>query len=517
MGCLAVVLVPVLLIVAVGVWLGLRILAKPTISRNFIAEFNAQFDGVPESDKAWPLYKQAVLYKLENPWSVESQLDYDWPSYPGWSTWDRVKERLVELRPSLELTRQGTSKRVMGAPMSNIEDQDIVKARSKGWGKSFTLETPAENAPLWESSVAMLYGHLRRLMMDLGPDVFMALEEGDADRAVRDIEALLGLAVHGGEADTLLGLLIRLAMSDYASRVTMQALSLHADGFDAEQLARLQAAFETMGVTPAAEPGALTTLSAGLSLERDFMFDLMQRNFSDDGHGDGHVTLDGTVSAELLASTDIVGPEAFVLSASRKQLEDKHDELMSIIENALGQTGPAQRESMDQLRAAFAEMDASWMSRKRYAFLRSSFFAYRNTLRSAAASQTRRDSTIVAIALFRYRLAHGSFPAALEALTPEFIALVPNDPVDDKPLRYVLSSDGPTLYSLGADGDDDGGDNGGRTSREEYEVQPLPEAGTGDGDWVLFPRAIPEEPESLFGDDDEPVVPFDPPEEEPGG
>lgn len=70
-----------------------------------------------------------------------------------------------------------------------------------------------------------------------------------------------------------------------------------------------------------------------------------------------------------------------------------------------------------------------------------------------------RQIVIGAIALKRYQLRHGSFPAQLSDMVPEFVAAVPDDPMDGKPLRYRLNFDGTfILYSIGEDEKDDGGD-----------------------------------------------------------
>jgi hypothetical protein len=70
-----------------------------------------------------------------------------------------------------------------------------------------------------------------------------------------------------------------------------------------------------------------------------------------------------------------------------------------------------------------------------------------------------RQIVIGAIALKRYQLRHGRFPAQLSDMVPEFLAAVPDDPMDGKPLRYRLNSDATfVLYSIGEDEKDDGGD-----------------------------------------------------------
>ena len=64
----------------------------------------------------------------------------------------------------------------------------------------------------------------------------------------------------------------------------------------------------------------------------------------------------------------------------------------------------------------------------------------------------------VAIALERYRLAHGRYPDSLDALAPQFMEKIPHDIIDGQPLHYRLSDDGQfILYSVGWNETDDGG------------------------------------------------------------
>ncbi len=61
-------------------------------------------------------------------------------------------------------------------------------------------------------------------------------------------------------------------------------------------------------------------------------------------------------------------------------------------------------------------------------------------------------------ALERYRLAHGKYPATLDALAPQFIAKLPRDPIGGQPLHYRVTGDGQfILYSVGWNETDDGG------------------------------------------------------------
>jgi len=62
-----------------------------------------------------------------------------------------------------------------------------------------------------------------------------------------------------------------------------------------------------------------------------------------------------------------------------------------------------------------------------------------------------------ALAAERFRLAHGHWPDSLSTLVPEFLRAVPTDPFVGQPLRFRRVNQGLVIYSVGADGQDDGG------------------------------------------------------------
>lgn len=65
---------------------------------------------------------------------------------------------------------------------------------------------------------------------------------------------------------------------------------------------------------------------------------------------------------------------------------------------------------------------------------------------------------VAALAVERWRLAHGGqVPGSLAELVPGFLSVIPNDPFDDRPLRYKKQAKGYVIYSIGEDLTDDGG------------------------------------------------------------
>lgn len=91
------------------------------------------------------------------------------------------------------------------------------------------------------------------------------------------------------------------------------------------------------------------------------------------------------------------------------------------------------------------------------------------------------------IALERCRLARGMYPERLGELVPEFLAAVPDDPYSEHGFVYKRGDNpaakgGYTLYSVGDDGEDNGG------TRAEHEFDALTPAGKG-ADFVFMPPA----------------------------
>ena len=83
-----------------------------------------------------------------------------------------------------------------------------------------------------------------------------------------------------------------------------------------------------------------------------------------------------------------------------------------------------------------------------------------------------------AIALERYRLAHGMLPESLDTLAPQFIGQVPHDIINGQPLHYLRTSDSQfALYSVGWNETDDDGE-------VVLQKGSTPNVDINQGDWV---------------------------------
>ena len=61
------------------------------------------------------------------------------------------------------------------------------------------------------------------------------------------------------------------------------------------------------------------------------------------------------------------------------------------------------------------------------------------------------------ICLELYKREHGDWPKSLEAMVPQYLEEVPLDWFSGKPLGYVTTQDGPQIYSVGVNQQDDHG------------------------------------------------------------
>jgi hypothetical protein len=77
------------------------------------------------------------------------------------------------------------------------------------------------------------------------------------------------------------------------------------------------------------------------------------------------------------------------------------------------------------------------------------------------------DLARTALAIERSRLPTDELPTSLEELVPRYLAQVPIDPFDGRPIRYRRRQTGYLLYSVGTDGQDNDGREQDEVSRGE--------------------------------------------------
>ena len=89
---------------------------------------------------------------------------------------------------------------------------------------------------------------------------------------------------------------------------------------------------------------------------------------------------------------------------------------------------------------------------------------------SAGETKSRLVALKTALAIEHFRLANSNaLPASLDVLAPKYCSSPPRDPFDEQPLRYKKLARGYVVYSIGADGVDNGGVERGE-KKADYDV-----------------------------------------------
>ncbi|MDX2119364.1 MAG: hypothetical protein SFY96_14400 [Planctomycetota bacterium] len=444
-------------------------LDTPSINRNYSAEWNAAAMAVPEADRAAPLYIQANRAIAATPGLKDGErfmVERD-PNERGYS----VSKAFLEANPKLlELIRAATAKPKMGLIVSDADPLPdwAVGQFDDAANATRVSQKATENPPL----ITVLLPHLgpmRQMARFLAQDAAFALHEGDSARMVDNWAAMLRLARHASEDQTLIGQLVGVAVMFMVFDDVVRVMQSHPDLLDSDALRRVAHLLAAASLRE--QPGDLTL---NMSREHDMIEDTLQRVFTDNGRGDGRLAPRGLAAmGEYMvpgwakdanetfgvtsqnAAVGPAAPAAVVISASRRETSDAYRELLGAFD-AERRVPLWDRTARNQLADVSAKYD-NGVGRTRYFILGALWPAFGRMVEVERGVGMKRDVAVTCVALAGYRARHGAWPAALDELVPSYLPRVPLDPFDGKPLRYRLKDGKPLLYSIGADLEDNGG------------------------------------------------------------
>ncbi len=481
---------------------------EPTISVDYLAKLNAPARAVPESERAWPLYRAALL---ELGWDDEATRQrinelarYGWR--PGEPKWEQMVAFLDERTEVLARVRDAAKRPSLGYTVGfTVAREDARLFASHPGGVLDPVEHRADSES--HDLYAIILPHLqplRRMAELLAADARYALTLGDSKLMVERLTTMLRIASHTGESPTFISKFTAMSIRWMTVATLRSALIEAPDTLSRDMLREL--AHKLAAVDVRRE----FLMDEG---ERAWFGDLMQRIYTDNGNGDGRITPEGL---ETLRSLDqsiftilkpfdsfylsetlldgVLGPITIELVGSRREMLEQYESTMAKFEAALAR--PI-REHPEPTMKRFGEW--SLIERLRYDpmyTLLPDLDAVRRTVETFEGMQ---DGVLLGIALELYRRDHGDWPAALSALAPRYIPEVPVDRITGGPLRYSVVDGRPIVYSVGVDLDDDGGrlplDTAGKKvaplkavdwltdeQRQQRDPATLP-----DGDWAIWP------------------------------
>ncbi|HUA67704.1 MAG TPA: hypothetical protein VMA13_04075, partial [Candidatus Saccharimonadales bacterium] len=330
----------------------------------------------------------------------------------------------------------------------------------------------------WPDSSEMLMKYLpplKRSAQSLAAAAMCDLHNGDSASATTNICTLLAL-VQGEHSDrTLIAQLVRIAMTAIAADASWELLQ--STNVNDAELAKLQKNWERLEFIEPVEnsllmerAGAEVTIQkmrADAGEFRRYTTGMLGSSGSS-GAGGSSGWLDGledfwekmkfAYAASMWRSSWSYSDELRTLQSDQIVLET----LRAVETNRV--FNPAYTNMLNRLAViGITNEPDNWLLSKLdvpdYRRLFSEFSDSMSVVvRKTMAAEASKRIVITAIALKRYQLKHGNYPADLNSLVPEFLPAVPLDPVDGQPLRYRPNADGTfLLYSIGDDGVDDGG------------------------------------------------------------
>jgi hypothetical protein len=397
-------------------------------------------EGEPQSPEGLPPDRGVVLWRLEA-WQTRNSAT---------NTWEGFAREFASVREQLPAAR---------AALTNPVPR-LVLDYSQGFNTLLPHLAP-----------------IKAFCQTLRRATLLDLREGNLEAALENLltaKALLDLQRHEG---LIISQLVRSAIGAINLDAIWQALQ--AEGWTDAQLACLQAAWQ--------EPEFIAGMADGLRHERAvvawhftdrrlkhaellFVFE-MAAPFGDDSE---RLAPDIPLLEPLLAAFQRARRSVFVevwrFTWAAQDLAFHHRRLQQALDAAA-------RAVRERSAAGFLKPEASgqvaildWLAgpdlqelnfqdKLRHWFSLTSLAVTDNALRKAAEADCHAQLAVAAIALKRHHLRHGRWPDKLADLVPAFLPETPRDWMDGQPLRYRLNGDGSfTLYSVGWDGRDDGGD-----------------------------------------------------------
>ena len=274
--------------------------------------------------------------------------------------------------------------------------------------------------------------------------------QGDFHESVLDILTWYRFGQHFAAPKPLVEQLMGLEMKEEALRVAFFILkqSEPNDIF----LTQLQIGFKDLSERE--------KIPIDFTLERLFFRDVIQRNFSNDGTGNGRIPRaffdDRGKPDPILRYLGCPENDKDQIkrwrNLDRKQTERITDNVFSLLSFIKNFT-PAQLH-----RRSISLREYIQKSARDNVFVLSLTKTFERDYHYAYRLKAQKDALIVTAAIMRYRLAQGDLPDELEQLIrADYLDSLPLDPYSDAPFVYRKSVSDFLLYSLGRDFDDDGG------------------------------------------------------------
>ena len=429
---------------------------------------------------AWPAYRDALV-KMGMGWDdpkresagVEAACD----SLPGSENWNAATAWLTANRAQIDAFCKATKRPVFGFPVGvAVSDDDAALLWRNSQSNSISnaaidnsdVDKPDRSEfPSFNMSLPQ-FAILRQVVRIIASDMMMAVEKADGECATRDAEAIIALSIHAQEGRILLGDLVGMSIRSLVVNRILMALEWKPNTFTDSQLKRLQNALRSV-------PRALER--PDFTYERLMFEDIVQRLYTDDGHGDGrfapqwkqlrlisalesasagnHGKKQGATTQLTLLTSWLSQPFAFYAIAGRKEALDHYD---ASIKRLAGQPNDSLNDAVTASTIAEEEFVESMTAHGARFFLEGILMpALGKVVFSFQIDRANRDACVISIAAELYHRANEKWPASAKDLAPLCNGDAPRDSWNGKSILMETDANGFRMWSVGRDGVDDRG------------------------------------------------------------
>ena len=405
---------------------------KPVITTDYVAELNRIVRPVADENlNAAPLYVKAADLVEALPDETKELLSKQYKEVTSEQK-QLIEKWLNENKETLELVIAGSKKPYYWREYGNEENPDVM--------------------------MAILMPHLsdfRRLARALRLRAHLRAEQGRYEDAFDDMSVCYRFGRHLRGDKSLIEQLVGIAIESLATKTIRDILGEHE--VDSAILATLQNGFEQMI--------ADENFIVSFKFEKLAMYDEIQRCFTEDRIGSGHISLEGFRRFQFLeglSSADYDGDVMQGLLTSslhilfthpNKQQSRKMVDVLYDFWEQVACKSPAQirTENIDIEKQAMELIEGNILLEILTPALgRICEIAHRNKADVEAA--------LAIIAILRYKQDIGGYPDKLEKLiNADYLKVLPIDPYSGEPLVYKKMDNNFVLYSFGPNFRDDDG------------------------------------------------------------
>jgi len=419
------------------------VLGRPNVSVNYADWLNEQGRaGRAESENAYPYYDKAVAASVKMP-RLMNESKVQWPADFNDTEKKQLLQWIDDNKQALDLMIEGT-KRPHYWAIHNSAEADFVKG------------------VIMDGAVMKNLSSYRTIARALNWRSRYKAYESNVESALEDCVSLVKFGRHQQGKGLLIEQLVGIAVEALAHgsmSMIMEKSEVPAD--------TLKNVHEQLR-----QEFSMPQDVINLDGEKAFLYDYIQRSFTDDGKGSGRILVRGV---PLAVGDWKSGLWRFVTLSypDRREVTAKVDQYYQLAEQVFDET-PWRARQEDESQKYMEIAGDSFL-------LRITAPAHDRLVQLEWRMKTMRLGLLTMLALARYEQEKSRYPESLDVLVETgYLKEMPNDPYSDGPLVYKKTDESFILYSLGENLSDDGGQ---VARRDDGRIKKW----ASEGDWVFWP------------------------------